>query len=73
MDAEIVAQKTIPFNEETGLGAEGGLVLLSGGDGNSSGDSVVGFAHYVRLVDGPLVDAHHKKVSFPSTSLKRIT
>jgi hypothetical protein len=45
-----------------GRAADLGPVVLSGGDGSTDGDSVQGYAHYVRVLPQPTVTNHYVKV-----------
>lgn len=58
--AEWKASSTSSIKE--GRAADLGPVVLSGGDGSTDGDSVQGYAHYVRVLPQPTVTNHYVKV-----------
>lgn len=43
------------------FGGDSSTILLSGGDGSSDGNSVQGYAHYVRVLPQPTVTNHYVK------------
>jgi len=57
--AEWKASSTSSIKE--GRAADLGPVVLSGGDGSTDGDSVQGYAHYVRVLPQPTVTNHYVK------------